>query len=432
MNCFYDIAKKVINSLTDKGCQKAQCKVEETEKQEFNVDGSEFSLYRTTFDNKLYMTAFKDNKKGKININRLDDKSISKAVLNCLEVVESSSEDKAHVIAPHIGKRQFSRGIINPDLELFFEKCKELVNDIKKRHPKIMMEQLIFSHNKLKSLYLDTNDNEYELTEGFYEIGLMFSAHDGEKSTSFFGTGVLIDKLDKPFIELGSIEKNLTDVENQLNTVPLNGKTEGTVIITPNCLPAILLSAIENFAGDNTILNGTSIWRDKINSKVADERISISFLPNDERIVNGDCYTDDGFISEDFDLIKDGILKSFYISMYVANKTGFERSKNKSYNLVVKNGNKNIGDIIKNVKKGIIVGRFSGGQPSKNGDFSGVAKNSFLVKDGQIKGAVNEVMISGNLSDLLNNVVDISKEVVEYGEMVLPYIAFKNVIISGK
>ena len=41
-------------------------------------------------------------------------------------------------------------------------------------------------------------------------------------------------------------------------------------------------------------------------------------------------------------------------------------------------------------------------------------------------------MISGNLGDLLKNVVAISSEVVCDGATVLPYAAFGGVTVSGK
>ena len=49
-----------------------------------------------------------------------------------------------------------------------------------------------------------------------------------------------------------------------------------------------------------------------------------------------------------------------------------------------------------------------------------------------VKGAVSETMISGNLADLLNSLVAISRETVENGSSVLPYMAFDGVVISGK
>ena len=85
-----------------------------------------------------------------------------------------------------------------------------------------------------------------------------------------------------------------------------------------------------------------------------------------------------------------------------------------------------------NIEKGILVCRLSGGQPASNGDFSGVAKNSFLIENGKITKPVLETMISGNLAEMLNNVIDISKETAMDGSTVYPWVAFDGVTVSGK
>ncbi len=426
------IANKTIELLVKDGADKARCIVSSKETREFNVDGGEFSLFRTLFDNGVSIMSIKGNKKGNIAINRFDDESIKEAVKNCINVADSGSPDKAWDIAPKQENKMFKEGCTAPDIDKFFERTKELVKDIKERHPHILIEQMVVSHEKEDGIYVDTNGTEYEIAAGNYNVSIMFSGHDGDKVTSFFGTDFSTDNLDKPFIELGSVEKDLTDVENQLNTVPLTGKFEGVALLTPSCLNEIMYYIVGNFAGTNVILDGTSIWKDKIGKKVADEQITISMNPLDDRIICGERFTEDGFISENYDFIKDGVLKSFVIPLYVANKTGYERARNSSHSIVIKGGNTPLDEIIKGIKKGLIVGRFSGGNPSINGDFSGVAKNSFLVEDGKIVGAVNEVMINGNLADILNNLVAISKETVQDGSKVMPYMAFDKVIISGK
>ncbi len=77
------------------------------------------------------------------------------------------------------------------------------------------------------------------------------------------------------------------------------------------------------------------------------------------------------------------------------------------------------------------MGGFSGGEPGANGEFSGVAKNSFYVENGEIKGAVMETMINGNLQDVFRNVTAVSKELVSDGRMAFPYLATEGVTISG-
>ena len=78
------------------------------------------------------------------------------------------------------------------------------------------------------------------------------------------------------------------------------------------------------------------------------------------------------------------------------------------------------------------MGGFSGGMPGPNGEFSGVAKNSFSIENGRIVGAVAETMVSGNLAELFANVSAVSRETVCDGASIFPWAACGGVTVSGK
>lgn len=427
-----ETADKLKNVLTKKEIEMANFFISEKETHEFNVDGGEFSLFRTLYDNTLSLTVYQEQKKGSYATNHLDDASIEEAVNTCLSSAQSGVSDPAYAIAPLQEPQVFHEGAYEPDIELFFERTRELMRDVAERYPKILMEQMIVSHQKAHSLYQDTNGNDFEFFEGQYNISLMFSAHDGDRATSFCSSDLITDRLDVPLLDCGSIAKDLADAQAQLDLVSLEGKFEGTILLTPSCLGSFLGDIFYNFVGSSVVLEKTSIWLDKLEQKVADDRLTIGLSPLDPRIVCGQRCTEDGLLSQNYNIIENGILKSFMLPLYVANKTGFAPAKNTSFAVVIEGGETPYSDMIKHIKKGLIVGRFSGGQPGTNGDFSGVAKNSFLVEDGVIKGAVSETMINGNLAELLNSITDISKETVCDGTSVLPCIAFDHVVISGK
>ena len=426
------IADKALAALKDNGADKAQCSVRFTETHEFNVDGGKFSLFRTLFDNSLTLTAVKDDKKGSVGINRLDDESIAAAAVNCLAIADSGAADPAWAFAEKSENGTFTEGSPEADLDLLFDRTEELMNDIKAQFPLILMEQMIVTHKKRHTVFKNSFGVEYEVLSGNYEIELMFSAHEGEKSSSFFGSGVYTDRLDTPFMELGTIREDLANESKQLDTKPLEGKFTGVAVLPPSSLGTFIGSALSNFTADGTLLDGTSPWKDSLGKVVADSAITISAAPLDERIVCGERFTGEGFLSENYDIIKDGVLESFMLSGYVANKTGLPRANNSSYAIVMKPGETPYADIIAGIERGILVGRFSGGEPGTSGDFSGVAKNSFLIENGKITCALSETMISGNLGELLKNVHAISSEVVCDGATVLPYAAFGGVTVSGK
>ncbi len=426
------VADRTEEILKEKDVQMAYFTVSSSEMREFNVEGGEFSLFRTLYDSDLNITVYKDQKKGVVTINRLEEPAIREAVENGLKSAESGIADPDHGIAPKQEKKVFRQGVYEPDIERFFARSQELMKDVKEQFPKILIHSIVLSHTKYHSVYRNTNGTEFETYSGAYSVSLGFAGHEGEQTTSLCGSEFKTESLEKPFISLGSLKKDLEDAQAQLGPVSLSGKLDGVLILTPQCLSELLYGVISNFVSDHAVLEKTSIWMDKLGKKVADERLTISAAPLDERILCGQRYTQEGFLAENYDVIKNGVLQSFMLSLYVANKTGFERAKNTSYAIVIEGGDMSYEEMIRNVKSGMIVGGFSGGQPSVNGDFSGVAKNGFLIEDGNIKGAVTEVMISGNLSELLNHLVGISKETVADGDKVLPYMAFTDVVIAGK
>ncbi len=432
MHDLKQVAAASLAALKEAGADKAQCTARCTETHEFNVDGGKFSLFRTLFDNSLALAAIREGRRGTVSVNRFDGESIRQTAENCLAVAASGEADAAWDFAPETANASFTDGAPEADLDRLFDRTEELMRDIGARHPKILMEQMIVAHKKVTSVYENSLGAAYSRLYGCYEIELMFSAHEGEKSSSFFGSYVCTDSLDAPFITLGSIEEDLANVERQIDTVPLDGKFVGVALLPPSSLGEFLGSLLENFAGDSVLLDGTSLWKDKLGQRVADPRITLSAAPLDERIVCGERYTGEGYPSENYDVIRDGVLESFMLSDYVSRKTGLPRAKNASGAIIMHSGDKPLSEIIAGIERGIWVGRFSGGEPGTSGDFSGVAKNSFLIENGKITTALSETMISGNLAEILNNVVAVSRETVADGSSVLPYAAVGGVTVAGK
>ncbi len=433
MEKYKNIADKILGTAKELGADVAYCTVNENETHEFNVDGGEFSLFRTVFNRSIGIVTFIDGKKGTVAINSFDDGEIEKAVSDCIEASKIAQPDENWEIAKDIGEKHFHRGDMKPDTSKLFARTQELLEDIKERHPKILMEQMIVSHVAGRGVYMSTTGNTYFTETGHYTAELMYSGHEGEKATSFFGSDVRVADLEKPFIECALIERELTDIENQLDAKPTEGKFVGTVLFTPSCaISTVIGSVVSNFASDSVILDGTSIWKDKLGQRVADERITVSFKPHDERIVSGQRITGEGYLAQDYDLIKDGVLQSFMISQYVANKTDNKRAPNTSFSVVIEGGDTPLEEIIKGIERGVFIGRFSGGEPSTNGEFSGVAKNGFLIENGKIVSALSETMISGNLAEMLGNLRAISRETLVDGTVVAPYMAFDGVTVSGK
>ena len=433
MNELENLAEYIIVEAKAQGADYVQCVVRESEKREFNVDGGRFSLMRTLFDRDVAITVLKDQRKGSVHINRFDESAVYDAIAECIAASESAEPDEAWQFCDEPIEVTYVQGTPVCDTEKLFSRTKELLEDIKKRHPKILIEQMITSHDSYRSVYLNSNCVFYHPTAGAYSFSLMYSAHEGEKSTSFFSSDVTLDNLDNAVIDCALIDRELGEIEKQLDPEPLEGKFTGTVLLAPAALSEIVLGTVfSNFVSDSSLIESTSIWKDKLGEQVADERLTIILKARGEDIVIGSRVTGEGYPAEDFDLIRDGKLVSFDLSQYGANKTGQKRAGCSTGNIFIPAGDKSTAEIISEIEKGVLVMRFSGGEPAPSGEFSGVAKNSFLIENGKITGALAETMISGCVPDMLNNIREISADLLKDGSVSLPYIAFDGVTISGK
>lgn len=427
-----EVAQYTLSRLKEYGADEAQCKVQFGVVDEINVDAGEFSLMRSTFDSAVTMKVIKDMKKGVIAINKIDKDSIDEAAKECVAAAEVASEDDCLSIAEKQENEDFSFGVSESDREKFFERIKEYLDDVKNEFPKVFIEQLIADFADSKSVYANTNGTEFSYRTAYYSMGSMYSAHDGENATSFNSTGVDFVDLSEPIMNKGTQRMMYELCEKELDAEPFEGKFTGVAVFAPSALGDIIATAIDNFTGDETIIDNTSPWRNKLGEKVASDSLTVRLIPIDERIIGGERYTAEGYRTRNCDVIKNGVLENFTLSEYAAKKSGEKRCSTLSGCMEVVAGNTPYDELISKIKKGILVCRVSGGSPAGNGDFSGVAKNSFLIENGKITKPVLETMLSGNLADMLLNVTDISKETAEDGSTVYPWVAFDGVTVSGK
>jgi len=264
-----------------------------------------------------------------------------------------------------------------------------------------------------------------------YSFSVMFTSKEGEKASSFNYSGCSMKELDKPLHEYSSIDMLLKQSSEQIHTSAFPGKIVGDVIITPDCLSSFIYY-VTAYLYDYALISGSSIYKDKLNEKIAHETLTLHSDPRSPEIAKNYFFTRDGFEAQNMTIIDKGVLKSFLLSQYGANKTGKPKAVNSGGCYIVEPGTAAFEEMVSSIDKGLLLCRFSGGNPSDNGDFSGVAKNSYLIENGKITKAVNETMIAGNLAEMIKNIVNISKERIDYGSEIYPWIQVKGITVSGK
>ncbi|MBQ6735521.1 MAG: TldD/PmbA family protein [Lachnospiraceae bacterium] len=426
------IVNTVLEHLRQKDAGVASCRAYEERTREINVDANAFSLMRTTFDRSVEISVYPGGKKGSVTVGSFDETDILRAAEDCLAAAEEAEADDAWQLEDRAGHQSFSDGVPEGDIDMLFQRVKELLEQIKREFPKIVIEQLVADHVLRNEYYGNSHGVSYERVLGAYHLWFMFTAQEDGKVTGYNYSNITTESLDKPLMDCGMIRQSLEDTERQLNPVPMEDRFTGTVLLTPKIAREIIGEALYQFTFDRALLTGNSVWKEKLGQKVADQRLTVSLKPRDKSVVCGARYTAEGYPAEDFDVIRNGVLNSFCLTKYAANKTGNERAGNNSFDLVIAPGSCPLKNLLSSIEKGLYVDGYSGGEPGPDGTFSAVAKNSFLIENGSITHPVTETMISGNLAEMLCSLRDLSAEQMEDGEGSVPYMAFDGLLISGR
>lgn len=427
-----EAAELILAEIKAIGADEGETWVSRSALTELYYELGKVSMVRTVFSDKVSLKLLKDKRKGSTTLNSFAPEDIRLAVLEAWQAAQSAAPDEAEGIAELKENLSFSAGEEQPDLDAMYGQLDQLLKDVKADFPRISFDSIGIEHQFGEKLYANTNGVRLSDRRGLYQLSNMFVAKEEGKTSSFNYFATIYESPSDRVCEEGRVRRLLDESQRQIVTEQFEGSFEGDVVITPGCLEEILYEFANTYLQDGALISGTSPWKDKIGEQVASPLINFELVAEHPDLPGASRLSGDGYVAENMPLIEEGVLKNFSLSRYGAARTGLPRSKNSGGAYVLGNGETSLEDMISKIDQGILMGRFSGGEASPAGDLSGVAKNSFLIENGQITKPLSEVMIAGNLADMLLNTVAVSQERENSGYWLLPWIRVKGVTISGK
>ncbi len=429
---YRNITQRALKELLTRGASEARAKMTYTEKHELTLDDADLSMLRTTFDTNLGLEYVKNLKRSQLTVNQIDDGEIAAAATRCAQLCESGRPDETNRLAPLQQAEKFANGAAEPDIESMCDRLKEFADEVKKTFPTVILRDAVLVFKKAVEIDLNSNGVDFETMNSFYQFSAIFLAKDKGKTSSFNYTDFMTQDIGTPILNQGILRILLGQIVEQLEPRQISGSFSGDIIVAPDCLLGFLDDSLAPIT-DFPLMSGTSIYREKLGQKIAATGFNLEFLPAGPDCAYKEFITSDGFKSENLQVIENGILKSFLQTFRGSLKTHLGRAGNYGNNgYCVAPGDTSLEDMVKGVKKGILLCRFSGDSPNENGDFSGVAKNSYYIEDGKIRYPVSELMISGNTAQFLLNIGDISRDRINTGYSLLPWIKSTGITISGK
>ncbi len=157
-------------------------------------------------------------------------------------------------------------------------------------------------------------------------------------------------------------------------------------------------------------------------------------LWDDPLIVSGFAsrlFDTEGIAAKKLPIVEAGVLKTYYIDVYYGNKLKMPPTTASSSNLVVPPGKKSQSELMKDVKEGVLITGFLGGNSnSTTGDYS-LGIQGFRIRKGERAEPVSEMNISGNQKDLWKKLSAIGSDPWLHSTMRIPSLVFDGIQIAG-
>ena len=424
-----ETSAQVLDRMRAKGYDKAYCNVSDQELHELQSEDGDIKLMRTAFETDVSMTGIIEHKRGSIGINTTDRGSVDDALESLRQMTNAAQPDEANDIAEHAPAAQFTSGPSEPDYDAMYDRIMELQEHVATKYPTVNLRSTSITFGKTSTSRVNSNGVDLLEEQGAYSVSVQFSAKDGEATSSMNYTGYSTHVLDVPIAQKNDVDQLIAQSVEQMHTKNIPGKFTGDLIVSPHCL-STFTGFLMGKISDSAMIDGTSIYRGQLKELVADPSLTIRCCPLSDDLTAGYHTYGTGFVAQDTTVVENGLLQTFMLSQFGANKLGMARAVNGGGCTVIEPGDSSLEDMIKDVAEGIFINRFSGGRPNDQGEFSGVAKNSYYIKDGEIQFPIRETTISGNLAVSLKNITAISRERLNSGASDVPWVQISGITAS--
>ena len=427
----FSLAQRVLDQVGNAGFDAAEVLFTERGLTEMQIDAGDLSMLRNTSNVALVLRGLQGGRYATVQLNQLDADSVSAGVEQLRQAALSAPVDVARAFAAPQPDAVRNEGPPRAELGPMHERITRFAGAVQQRYPDIKLEQAMLQFDRTRQLRANTLGLRVDASEAAYDAQAMFSAQRGEQRSSFNFAGACALELGPELLAWGGLQRLIESSQREVDHVPFEGKFQGTLLLTPECVFSLFDPWLAHL-GDERLIAGTSRLRDAIGTKVASELLTLRIDPQSDAFARREFTTSDGLLSQPSMLIERGVLRSFMLSDYGARKTGLPRAANAARNRIVEPGKTALATLVAQVPRGLLMGRFSGGGPAANGDFSGVAKNSYLIEDGRIGPAVSEVMVAGNLFEMMKSISGVSSELVNDGVTSIPWVRVEGITIAGK
>jgi len=420
------VAQQALEAMRAAGFDQAQVTASRTALDELSIADNEPALLRSTANRKLTLLGISDGRMASTELTDFTTQAIQEGCSALFADAAAAPRDDANAVSSGQQVR-LVQGPQEGDRDLLATTMSDFLAWREDHAPRMVMAEAEASHHLQRWHTLTSGGSDLAGSVGWYSLSGFGTARDGAQSSSFnYAGGNTHDLGAKAPQEMFGLGQMMLDTQRQIRTQPIGGKFTGDVVLMPNAVEA-LLGWLLGQLGDMQLIAGTSLYREKVGQAIASPLLNLRGRFDMPGVA---AVSADAFAAPSVGIVEDGVLRTLTPTFYGSRKTGVPHVPVAGRGWDILPGRTPLAEMVGGVQRGALVGRLSMGMPAANGNFSGVIKNSFAIEGGERGHALAEVMISGNMAQMLRDIVAASRETLEGAGWRLPWLRISGLHFS--
>jgi len=217
------------------------------------------------------------------------------------------------------------------------------------------------------------------------------------------------------------------------------------VIFTPNGVASALILPLMAAFNGKIVLEGASPIGNRLGQPVFDKKLWLWDDPTIAYRPESRPCDDEGIPSQRTPLIEQGTVANFIYDLQTAALAHTQSTGNGSRNrglpapspsaFIIAPGNTTFDEMVNDIKEGLIIEQLMGAEQGNilGGDFSGNVLLGYKVESGKIVGRVKDTMVSGNVYQILKQIIAVGSDTKWVGSFLqTPYLYCPSLSVASK
>ncbi|MCU0461348.1 MAG: TldD/PmbA family protein [Bacteroidales bacterium] len=431
----YTLAEQVIAYALKSGAQQVSVSIDESRSNDIEIRDEQIDRLTESNRNSLTVSLYVDKKYSSNSTNRLKKDELFKFVDEAIAATRYLAEDEFRILPDPVlyykgggeDLNMLDSSIETIETKTKIDLAKAVLGEAFNKDERIISVSSFYSDSLSTRVLVTSNGFKGDSARSSLTLyaTVAVKSDKGRPSDYWYESALFYDKLKKTDIGKKALERTLKKIGPEKIS---SGKYP---MILENRSAPNLLYPVYNALTGYALYQKQSFLAGKKDQTIASKVMTIF---DDPTIISGPGsrhFDGEGLALAKRAIVEDGVLRGYYIDTYYGRKLGMDPTSGSSTNVVFKLGDRDMEGMVKSLKKGILVTGFNGGNCNgSTGDFS-YGIEGYLVENGSIIHPVNEMNITGNMTQIWNNLVEAGNDIIEGSSYRVPSLMIDNVDFSG-